>query len=108
MKRHLLDSIGKIRASKREILQSTSKTAVLSSIRHRGAVCSGELGPSVHRSRCRVALGHASALEEFHSVLALREKKPTGGPRDCDPEEVMQIPEISHGELRVEELGDAP
>jgi len=45
-----------------------------------------------------VALGHASALEEFHSVLALREKKPTGGPRDCDPEEVMQIPEISHGQ----------
>jgi hypothetical protein len=40
-------------------------------------------------------------------VLALRQKEAISRTRDRDPEEVMKIPEICHGELRVKKLGEA-
>jgi hypothetical protein len=58
-------------------------------------------------SRGRVTLSHAGALEQIHSVLALGEEEAVSGTRDRDPEEVVKVPEICHGELKVKELGDA-
>ena len=55
-----------------------------------------------------MTLGHASALEQIHSVLALGKEEAARGPCDRDPEEVMEIPETCHGELGVKEPGDAP
>jgi hypothetical protein len=104
---HLLNGVGEVWTSQREVLESTSEAAVLGSILHRSAVRSRELGASVHRSRCRVTLGHAGALEQIHSVLALGEEEAARGPCDRDPEEVMEIPEIFHGELGLKDLGDA-
>jgi len=104
---HLLNGVGDVGPSQREILQSSSKAAVLGSILHRSPIRSRELGTSVHRSRCRVTLGHASTLEQIHSVLVLREEEAVNRTRDRDLEEVMKIPEICHGELGVKELGDA-
>jgi hypothetical protein len=46
-----------------------------------------------------VALSHARALKQLHSVLTLREEEAIRRTRDRDPEEVMKIPEICHGEL---------
>jgi len=54
-----------------------------------------------------MTLSHAGALEQVHSVLALRQEEAVSRTRDRDPEEVMKIPEICHGELGVKELGDA-
>jgi hypothetical protein len=54
-----------------------------------------------------VTLGHAGALEQIHSVLALGEEEAARGPCDKDPKEVMEIPEICHGELGLKEPGDA-
>jgi hypothetical protein len=53
-----------------------------------------------------VRLGHAGTLEQIHSILSLGEEEAAGSPRDRDPEEVMELPEICHGELRVKKLGD--
>jgi hypothetical protein len=54
-----------------------------------------------------VTLSHAGALEQVHSVLTLRQEEAISRTRDRDPEEVMKIPEICHGELRVKKLGEA-
>jgi hypothetical protein len=54
-----------------------------------------------------VTLSHAGALEQVHSVLALRQEEAISRTRDRDPEEVMKIPEICHGELGVKKLGEA-
>lgn len=55
-----------------------------------------------------MTLGHAGALEQILSVLTLREEEPVRGTPDRDPEEVMEIPKICHGELGVKELGEVP
>ena len=63
--------------------------------------------PSVNRCRCRVTLGQASPLEEVQHILALAEEQPVGGARDGDPEEVVQLTKVRHGELGVKTSGDA-
>jgi hypothetical protein len=62
---------------------------------------------SVNRSRRRVTLSHVGALEQIRSILMLGEEEVVGGTRDRDPKEMMEIPEIFHGELGVKKLGDA-
>jgi hypothetical protein len=54
-----------------------------------------------------VTLSHASTLEHICSILTLGEEEAVGGTRDRDPEEMMKIPKICHGELGVQKLGDA-
>jgi hypothetical protein len=54
-----------------------------------------------------VTLSHAGALKLVDSILSLGEEEAVGGTRDRDPEEMMKVPEICHGELGVKGLGDA-
>ena len=54
-----------------------------------------------------MTLSHTGALEQVHSVLALRQEEAISRTHDRDPEEVMKIPEICHGELGVKKLGEA-
>ena len=91
-KAHLLNCVGEVRTSQREVLQGASEAAVLGGILHRSAIRSRELGTSVHRTRCRVTLGHAGTLEQIHSVLVLREEEAVSRACDRDPEEVMKAP----------------
>jgi len=58
-------------------------------------------------SHRRVTLSHTGALEQVHSVLALRQEEAISRTRDRDPKEVMKIPKIYHGELGVKKLGEA-
>ena len=62
---------------------------------------------SVNRSRRRVTLSHAGVLEQVRSILTLGEEEAVLGTRDRDPKEVVKVPEICHGELRVKKLGEA-
>ena len=55
----------------------------------------------------RVTLSHAGALEQVHSILALRQEEALHTTRGRDPKEVMKIPEICHSKFRVKELGGA-
>ena len=50
---------------------------------------------------------HVGALEQVHSVLALRQEEAIRRTHDRDPKEVMKIPEICHSELRVKKLSEA-
>ena len=54
-----------------------------------------------------MTLSHADALEQVHSVLALRQEEAIRRMRDRDPKKMMKIAEICHSELRVKELGEA-
>ena len=98
---HLLNGVGDVGPSQREVLKSAGETPVLRSIFNMIAICSRQLGTSVNRCRCRVTLGHASTLKKIHSVLLLRQKEAISRSRDRDPEEVMKVPQICYGELRV-------
>ena len=53
-----------------------------------------------------MTLGHAGMLEQVHGILSLEEEEAVGGPRDRDPEEVMELSEICHGKLRVKKSDD--
>jgi hypothetical protein len=48
-----------------------------------------------------------TALKQICSILTLGEEEAVRGARDRDPEEMMKILEICHGELGVKELSDA-
>ena len=54
-----------------------------------------------------MTLGHAYPLKKVQRVLPLGEEEPVGGTCDEDPEEVVEIAKVRHGELRVQTLGDA-
>jgi hypothetical protein len=54
-----------------------------------------------------VTLGHARLLKKIHRVLPLAEEEPVGGASDEDPQEVMELPKVCHGELRVKAIDDA-
>jgi len=54
-----------------------------------------------------VTLSHAGMLRQVDDVLALRQEKTVGGACDGDAEVVLQIAEVSHGELRMLTSGDA-
>jgi hypothetical protein len=87
----LLNSIRQVRTSQREVLEGADQTPVVGAVRggERGAVGRRELGVSVNRSRCRVTLSHAGALEKVDGVLALRQEEAIGRAADGDAEEVM-------------------
>ena len=90
-----------------KLLKSAGETPVLSGIGDGEALSGRELGTSVNGCRCRVTLGHACLLKKVQRVLPLGEEEPVGGTCDEDPEEVVEIAKVRHGELRVQSLGDA-
>jgi hypothetical protein len=65
---NLLNCIGNIWPGEGEILESPSKTAVLTGICNRGTI-SRELGVSVHRSATQLAVTHTSSLQNIQHVL---------------------------------------
>jgi hypothetical protein len=72
-----------------------------------GAPSVAELGTRVNRCRCRVTLGHARLLKKIHRVLPLAKEEPVGGASHGDPQEVMELPKVRHGEFRVKAIDDA-
>ena len=53
-----------------------------------------------------MALRHAGTLEKIHSILPLGKEQPAAVPSHRDAEEVVQVAEVRHGELRAEARGD--
>jgi hypothetical protein len=54
-----------------------------------------------------VTLGHARLLKKIHCILPLAKEEPIRGASDEDPQEVMELPKVCHGELRVKAIDDA-
>ena len=98
---HLLNNVGDVGSSQREVLKCTGETPVLRGILNRITICCRQLGSSVNGCGCRVTLGHASTLKKIHRILSLRQKETISRMGDRDPEEEMKISQICHGELQV-------
>lgn len=73
-----------------------------------GAVVGGGLALSVHRSRARLTVSHASAIEDVDDVLVLVEKQALGPALHGDPQEVVQLTQVLHRELLLEGGDDTP
>jgi len=82
---HLLNNIGDVGTSQREVLKCADETPVLGG--NRITVCGRHLGTSVNGCRCRVTLGHASTLKKICRILSLGSRT-----SDRNPEEVMKFP----------------
>ena len=98
MQANLLNNVSDIRSGESEVLQGTCKTPELRSDLNRWAI-SRQLGVGVHGSRARLALGHASALQDIQHVLPLREEKSCATAPDMHPQKVVQLTKILHAEL---------
>ena len=72
---NLLNSISNIWMSEGQVLQSSSKTAKVSRIRHGNTTICRELGICINRRGTRLAVRHASSLKDLHDVLMLRQQK---------------------------------
>lgn len=101
MKADLLDGVGDVETGERQVLKGPDEAPLLSWIGNGGARSGGDLGLGVHGCRARLAVHHASALEDVESILALREEDPIGALLHGNPQEVMKGPEVLHGELPV-------
>jgi len=71
VKADLLDGICNVRASERQVLEGTCKTAVGSGIIHRRANICGDLGTSVKGGRAGIAATHTMAFQNVQGVLPL-------------------------------------
>ena len=95
---NLLNSVSVIQPGECEVLQGTCKTPKLRGVLNRWTI-SRQLGVGVHGSRARLALGHASALQDIQHVLSLREEKACAMAPDMHPQKVVQLTKILHAEL---------
>ena len=56
----------------------------------------------LQNTNTRLALSHACALQKVHHVLALREEQAIAAPLHMHPQEVMELTEVLHSELRLQ------
>jgi hypothetical protein len=101
----LLNSISNIRSGESKVLKSSSKTAVLSRISNRDAICS-KLGVSVHGSTARFALTHTGTLQNVQHILALRKEQGVTAALNTDSQKMVKRTHISHRELTAEGSND--
>jgi hypothetical protein len=71
VKTDLLNSIYNVWASECQVLKSSSKTAKVCSIRHKGPLSCSNLRIGVNWSRARLALRHPGAIQNIQHILSL-------------------------------------
>jgi hypothetical protein len=105
----LLNSVVNIRPSECEVLQGTSKTAKIRSlkVRKRRAGDGRQLGIGVNRCSAGLACSHAGSGKNVEHVLVLRQEKTIWASLDMHAQEVVKLSQILHGELRLQGSDDA-
>jgi hypothetical protein len=98
----LLDSVGDVGAGERQVLEGPSEAPEVSRISNRRPGLGGDLGQLVHRWWNRLAVHHASSLKNVESKLTLSEEEPASLMLYGDSQEMMEGPEILHGEFSLE------
>jgi hypothetical protein len=99
---YLLDGVGDVRAGECQVLAGPGKAPEVSRISNRRPRFGGDLGLRVHRCRNRFAVHHASSLKNIESKLTLSEEESASLMFYGDPQEMMEGPEILHGEFLLE------
>jgi hypothetical protein len=75
---HLLDYIGDVKPSEREVLENPDQTTVDSRVTVRDTRVRGDLDLSVHRRGTRLDVGHTSTLKDIKSALTLLQDQVVG------------------------------
>jgi hypothetical protein len=75
MKTNLLDGIGDVRASERQVLEGLGEDLELSQISNRRPGSGRDLGLRVHGHRYQLAIHHACALKDIESKLVLSDEQ---------------------------------
>jgi hypothetical protein len=104
---HLLHNICQVVAGERQVLKRARVTSVRGGVGDRSALRGRVLGTRVNRRRRRVTLGHARLLKKVDSILSLAEEETVGGASDGYPQEVMELPKVCHGKLRVKPVDES-
>jgi hypothetical protein len=98
----LLDGVGDVSEAERQVLEGPSKAPELSLICNRRTRLGGDLVMRVHRCRNRLAVHHASSLNNVESKLSLSEEELISPMLYGDSQEMMEGPKILHGEFPLE------
>jgi hypothetical protein len=72
----LLDNVGDVGASERQVLEGPSEAPKVSRISNRRPRLGGDLGLRVHRRQNRLVVHHTSSLKNIESRLTLSEEEP--------------------------------
>jgi hypothetical protein len=99
---NLLDDVGDVGAGERQVLEGPSEAPEVSRISNRRPGLGRDLDLRVHWCQNRLAVHHASSLKNIESKLMLSEEESASLMLYGDPQEVMEGPEILHGEFLLE------
>jgi hypothetical protein len=100
----LLDGIGDVGVGERQVLEGPSEAPKVSQISNRRPRLSGDPGMRVHQCRNRLAIHCASLLKNVESKLTLSEEEHVSLMLYEDSREMMEGPEILHGEFLLEDI----
>jgi hypothetical protein len=95
----LLDGIGDVEADECQVLEGPGEAPEVSRISNMRPRLGGDLGLRVHWRQNWLAVHHTSSLKNIESKLTLSEKESASLMLYEDPKEMMEGPEILHGEF---------
>jgi hypothetical protein len=98
----LLDGIGDVGAGERQVLEGPGETPKVSWVSNRRPRLGRDLGMRVHWRQNWLAVHHTSSLKNIESKLTLSEEESASLMLYGDPQEMMEGPEILHGEFLLE------
>lgn len=99
MQAHSLNDVGDVEPRERRVLESTNEAPVDLRIVDRDVIVVEELRLSVNRHGARLAVEHASPLQDFEYVLPLMEKEALWTALHVDPQKAVEKTQVLHREL---------
>jgi hypothetical protein len=96
-----LYNIRNIRTGEGEILKSPSDAAIVSRVGDCDTI-SRELGMGIHRCTARLAVAHASAVQNIEHILTLGEKQAVLMALNTDAKEMVKLSHVRHREFLAE------
>jgi hypothetical protein len=98
----LLNGVGNVGAGERQVLEGPDEAPEVSQISNMRLGLDRDLGLRVHWHQNQLAVHHASSLKNIESKLTLSEEESASLMLYGDPQEMMEGPEILHGEFLLE------
>jgi hypothetical protein len=95
----LLNGVGDVGVGECHVLEGTGEAPEVSQNSNRRPKLGGDLGLHVHRCQNQFAVHHANSLKNVESKLTLSEEVPVSLMLYGDSQEMMEGPEIHHGEF---------
>lgn len=99
MKAHILDVVCDVGPGEGEVLEGFEKALVGHHVAYRDTGIVGDLRLGVNKRGARLAVEHASPLQDFEYVLPLMEKEALWTTLHVDPQKAVEKTQVLHREL---------